>query len=97
MRRASIFKCLLAGLLVWAVAIPAEARREGRSPPDDDARHGRSSLDEAVSNVRRDTGGRVLSARKRERDRGMTYRIKVLLPNATVRSFDVRTQDREHH
>lgn len=95
MRRTPLMTCLLAGLLVWAVTVPAEARREGRSPPRDGAHQERSSLDEAVSNVRRDTGGRVLSAQKRERDRGSTYRIKVLLPNATVRSFDVEAQDRK--
>lgn len=94
MRRAQFITCLLSGLLVWAASIPAEARRDGRSPHHDTARQERSSLDEAVSNVRRDTGGRVLSAQKRERDRGTSYRIKVLLPNATVRSFDVESQDR---
>jgi hypothetical protein len=88
--------CLLAGLLAWADVTPAEARRDGPSPRHDSVRHERHSLDEAVVNVRRDTGGRVLSAQKRERDRGTTYRIKVLLPNATVRSFDVEPQDRGH-
>ncbi len=90
MRRASLMTGLLAGFLALIAVVPAEAQREGRSP-----RHERSSLDEAVSNVRRDTGGRVLSAQKRERDRSTTYRIKVLMPNASVRSFDVEAQDRE--
>ncbi|MCR4302537.1 MAG: hypothetical protein NUV51_13120 [Sulfuricaulis sp.] len=90
MCRGLFFTCLLAGLLALATAVPAEARRDG-------TRHERSSLDEAVSNVRRDTGGRVLSAEKRERNRGTTYRIKVLMPNASVRSFDVETQVRERH
>jgi uncharacterized membrane protein YkoI len=87
--------CILAGLVVCAAAAPAEARRDGRSARHDGAVQERLSLDEAVSDVRRDTGGRVLSAQKRERDRGSTYRIKVLLPNATVRSFDVEAQRRE--
>ena len=95
MYRAQLMTCLLAGLLAWAAAIPAEARREGHSPRHDSARHERSSLDAAVSNVRRDTGGRVLSAQKRERDHGTTYRIKVLMPNASVRSFDVEAPDHE--
>lgn len=85
--------CLLAGFLALVAAVPAEARREGRSPRHDNARQERSSLDEAVSSVRRETGGRVLSAQKRES--GATYRIKVLMPNASVRSFDVEAQDRE--
>ena len=95
MRRAPLMTCLLAGFLALIAVVPAEARRDGRSTRHDSARHERSSLDEAVSNVRRDTGGRVLSAQKRERDRGTTYRIKVLMPNASVRSFDVEAQDRE--
>lgn len=90
MRRAPLMTCLLAGFLTLIAVVPAEARRDGRS-----MRHERSSLDEAVSNVRRDTGGRVLSAQKRERDRGTSYRIKVLMPNASVRSYDVEAPDRE--
>lgn len=92
MYRVPLMTCLLAGFLAWT---PAEARRVGHSPRHDGARHERSSLDEAVSNVRRATGGRVLSAQKRERDRGTTYRIKVLMPNASVRSFDVEAPDHE--
>jgi hypothetical protein len=94
MRRTQLMTSLLAGFLAWAAVVPAEAGRDGRSPHHDSARQERSALDEAVSNVRRDTGGRVLSAQKRERDRGTSYRIKVLLPNATVRSLDVETHDR---
>lgn len=82
--------CLLAGLLAWTAAVPAEARGDSRAP-----RQERLSLDEAAVNVRRDTGGRVLSAEPREARRGTTYRIKVLLPNASVRSFDVQAGDRE--
>lgn len=95
MHRTSLVTSLLTGIFLWALAVPAEARRNGHSPRNVDARHERSSLDEAVSNVRRDTGGRVLSAEKRERDRGTTYRIKVLMPNASVRTFDVETQERK--
>lgn len=94
MHRKPLITCLLAGFLALAAALPAQAR-DGRSPRHDSARHERLSLDDAVSNVRRDTGGRVLSAERRERDRGTTYRIKVLLPNASVRTFDVETQERE--
>jgi len=81
--------CLLAGLLAWTAAVPAGARGDGRAP-----RQERLSLDEAVVNVRRDTGGRVLSAEPREERRGATYRIKVLLPDASIRSFDVPAGER---
>jgi len=94
MHRGPLMTCLLAGFLALASVLPAEARRDGRSPHQNGARHERLSLDDAVTNVRRDTGGRVLSAEKRNRDRGTTYRIKVLMPNASVRSFDVEAQDR---
>ncbi|GAB4510612.1 MAG: hypothetical protein Tsb0026_12710 [Sulfuricaulis sp.] len=94
MCRTKFMACLLAGLLAWVAASPAEARRDGRSPRHESTRQDRFSLDEAVVNVRRDTGGRVLSAQTREQQNGTTYRIKVLLPNASVRSFDVGPQDR---
>ena len=77
--------CLLAGLLAWTAAVAAEARGESRTPHQERARQERLSLDEVVVNVRRDTGGRVLSAEPRDG----RYRIKVLLPDASVRSFDV--------
>jgi hypothetical protein len=94
MRRAKFMICLLAGLLAWAAMAPAEARRDGRSPRHEGTRQERLSLDEAVVNVRRDTGGRVLSAQQREQQSGTSYRIKVLLPNASVRSFNVPAHER---
>jgi hypothetical protein len=95
MRRAKFITCVLAGLLAWAAMAPAEARRDGRSPRHENPGQERLSLDEAVVNVRRDTGGRVLSAQPRERGRDSGYRIKVLLPDASVRSFDVPARERE--
>lgn len=95
MRRGKLITCLLAGLLAWVAASPVEARRDGPSPRQENTRQERLSLDEAVVNVRRHTGGRVLSAQARAQQSGTTYRIKVLLPNASVRSFDVPARDRE--
>ncbi len=95
MRRAKFMTCLLAGLLAWAAMAPAEARRDGRSTRHENTRQDRLSLDEAVVNVRRDTGGRVLSAQTREQRDGTSYRIKVLLPDASVRSFDVQRRERD--
>jgi uncharacterized membrane protein YkoI len=94
MCRAQFMTCLLAGLLAWAAMAPAEARRDGRSPRHENTGRERLSLDEAVVNVRRDTGGRVLSAQTREQRGSTSYRIKVLLPDASVRSFDVEPQER---
>lgn len=97
MRHVKFVTCLLAGLLVWAALTPAEARRDGRSPHHNDARQNDLALDEAVVHVRRETGGRVLSAQTRAQRRGTTYRIKVLLPNASVRYVDVAAPARERY
>jgi uncharacterized membrane protein YkoI len=59
--------------------------RADRSPRRDEARRDGISLDEAVTRVRRETGGRVLSAEARN----SRYRIKVLLPNGAVRVVNV--------
>jgi len=65
-----------------------EARRDDRvdrSPRREEVRREGISLDEAVTRVRRETGGRVLSAEARN----SRYRIKVLLPNGAVRVVNV--------
>jgi uncharacterized membrane protein YkoI len=62
--------------------------RTGHSTRQDSRREG-ISLDEAVARIRRETGGRVLSAEARDRRGDATYRIKVLLPNGAVRVYNV--------
>jgi uncharacterized membrane protein YkoI len=65
-----------------------EARRDDRadrSPRREETRRDGISLDEAVARVRRETGGRVLSAEARD----SRYRIKVLMPNGAVRVINV--------
>lgn len=92
MTRMKLVTCLLAALLVGAATAPAQARRGERAPRGEAAQRAGISLDEAVARVRRDTGGRVLAAEARE-DRGRTvYRIKVLLPNGSVRVVNVDAQ-----
>ena len=95
MRRVKIMTCLLAGLLVWAAVLPAEARRDERSSRREATRQDGLSLDEAVARVRRDTGGRVLSAEARENRGRTTYRIKVLLRDGSVRVVNVDAQSGE--
>lgn len=97
MRNVKFMTCLLAGLLAWAAQTPVEARRDGRLPHHDGAGQNGLALDEAVVHVRRDTGGRVLSTQTRAQRRGTTYRIKVLLPNASVRYVDVEAQGHERY
>jgi len=50
-----------------------------------------------VARVRRDTGGRVLSAEARENRGRTTYRIKVLLRDGSVRVVNVDAQSGEIH
>jgi uncharacterized membrane protein YkoI len=87
--------CLLASLLVWAAVLPVEARRDERSSRREATRQDGLSLDEAVARVRRDTGGRVLSAEARENRGRTTYRIKVLLRDGSVRVVNVDAQSGE--
>jgi uncharacterized membrane protein YkoI len=89
MRRVKCMTCLLAALLMSAALAPAEARRDARSDRLETPRQEGISLDEAVARVRRETGGHVLSAQAREERGGTTYRIKVLLPNGTMRVISV--------
>ena len=42
-----------------------------------------------MARVRRDTGGRVLSAEAHEKRGAVSYRIKVLMPNGAVRVYQV--------
>ncbi|MCR4347679.1 MAG: PepSY domain-containing protein [Sulfuricaulis sp.] len=92
MTRKTFMACLLAGLITLASTGMVEARRDDR--PDRSSRQETSrrdgiSLDEAVARVRRESGGRVLSAEARDRRGDTTYRIKVLLPNGAVRVYNV--------
>ena len=96
MTRKTFMTCLLAGLITLASTGMVEARRDDRRDdrPDRSSRQETSrrdgiSLDEAVARVRRETGGRVLSAEARDRRGDTTYRIKVLLPNGAVRVYNV--------
>ena len=98
MNRRRFIACLAAGLAVSTAVVPAEARRGGRSDSDGDherrerresRRHEEDSLDAAVARIKRETGGRVLSAEKDVRRSETSYRIKVLLPNGSVRLFQV--------
>ena len=95
MTRVKFMTCLFAGLLVCASVIPVEARRDEHSPRREAAQRDGISLDEAVARVRRDTGGRVLSAEARENRGRTSYRIKVLLRDGSVRVVNVDAQSGE--
>ncbi|HHH44560.1 MAG TPA: hypothetical protein ENK49_10520 [Gammaproteobacteria bacterium] len=80
-------------LLVWLAALlaagPAQARPGGEDqvyrPAPGATGHRDQSLDAAVAQVRRETGGRILSAQTVTRDGRRVHRIKVLTHERRVR------------
>ena len=95
MKRVKLMTYLLVGLLVCTSVVPVEARRDEGSSRSEASRRNGLTLDEAVARVRRDTGGRVLSAETRENRGRTTYRIKVLLRDGSVRVVNVDAQSGE--
>ncbi|MES9903962.1 MAG: hypothetical protein ABW168_14965 [Sedimenticola sp.] len=87
-QRYSLIGLALCGLLV---AMPAAAQRS----PDGGYRSHRGGgdaapgLDGAVSRLRRETGGRVLSAETREQEEGRVHHIRILTREGKVRRFRV--------
>jgi hypothetical protein len=68
-------------LLLSAVAVPVLAQSGAIT-----------TLDQAVLNVQRDTGGKVLSAESRNVGHGQEYRIKVLTPDGHVKVMAVPSE-----
>lgn len=63
--------------------LPVSARAD--SPPHQQFVTNGMSLDAAVRQVKQQTGGRILSAETVSRNGDRIHRIKVLLPDGTVR------------
>lgn len=76
-----ILSRLLAASLLLAVTVPGWAKQADGL-----------TLDQAVEQVQHDTGGKVLSADRREFGRRTEYRIKVLTPNGYVRTVTVPSE-----
>lgn len=55
------------------------------------------SLDQAAARVRKETGGRVLSARTQNRNGRTVHRIKVLMPSGHVKIVRVDAATGEMH
>lgn len=77
-----ILSRLLLAALLLAVALPGQAKQQAAG----------LTLDQAVEQVQHDTGGKVLSADRREFGRRTEYRIKVLTPNGYVRTVTVPSE-----
>lgn len=88
-----LFASLLAVLLNGAIPSPAEA---GPHAPLQLARRGGDnggiSLNQAVRQVQRETGGRVLSADTQRQGGRTVHRIKVLTPSGHVRVYNIDAQ-----
>ena|SRR5436190_2706971 len=69
--------------LSWSAASLAEETPAERQKP---------SLHEAIEQVRRDTGGRILSAETVGHGKNQAYRIKVLTPQGSVRVVQIPTR-----
>ncbi len=80
---------LLAALFVLLPALPAAAAPVGAGGLLRVARQQGESLDAAVARIRKQTGGRILSAETVTRHGKRVHRIKVLLPNGHVKIFRV--------
>lgn len=82
---------VLAVAALAAAAVPPDAhagrRAEWLAQRGDD--RGGTSLNQAVQQVQRDTGGRVLSAETVGQGDRRVHRIKVLLPSGRVRVVTV--------
>lgn len=78
--RTLILSGLLLGLLSPCLAVPS-ARAAQAAPA--------LTLDQAVEQVQHDTGGKVLSADRRQFGRRTEYRIKVLTPGGHVRTLTI--------
>jgi len=86
--RKILFTLILTGLSLSAQASPMLEAHEQNNPETALREHHDRRLDRAVSEVRRQTGGRVLSAGVDEGN-GDRIRIKVLMPNGRVRTVTV--------
>ena len=75
------YKCLLlAALIPLAGAVAAQSPKPA------------VTLDQAVLQVQRDTGGKVLSAESRGIGRRVEYRIKVLTPDGHVKVMAISSE-----
>jgi len=88
-----LFIGLLMILPTWT--IPPEAVADMRAPLHIARRggdNGGMSLNEAVRQVQRNTGGRVLSAETHRQGGRTVHRIKVLTPSGHVRVYNIDAQ-----
>ncbi len=79
---------LLAVFLLYPTLSPADGVLTTKFKPIVLAKSG-LTLEQAAAKVKRQTGGRILSASESRKDGRKVYRIKVLLPSGNVRVVTV--------
>lgn len=95
-----MLKSFLALLLTFALVLPAIGQTMGsqdsyqRVARRDQEHGGGMSLNQAVQQVQRETGGRVLSAETINQDGRSVHRIKVLTPSGQVRVMTIDARGR---
>lgn len=78
-----LFRIACLTLLLSVLAVPAQARPQTSTGLL--SYYYAVSLDEAVAQVKEQTGGRILTAETVTKDGNKVHRIKVLLPDGTVK------------
>lgn len=85
MRISQLIRAVLLGALLAGLAGPVPAQPPHDRGPESRQESGDAGLDRAVAEIEQRTGGRVLSARRVERDGRSAYRIKLLTRDGHVR------------
>ncbi|MEE8482479.1 MAG: hypothetical protein V3S12_03920 [Acidiferrobacterales bacterium] len=89
MLRQRLFTTLIV-IITTLLPIPATAEYFiAQRPPLVLAKSSGMSLEQAAAKVRRQTGGRILSASVSRRGNQKIYRIKVLLPSGNIRVITI--------
>jgi len=85
-------------VLVTALLLTGSVMAQSASTTESDrlilAAQQQISLDQAIAQVRKQTGGRILSANTSSKGGGKTHNIKVLMPNGVVRVIRVNAGGR---
>jgi|GEM_PF-1808945 hypothetical protein len=85
LKKILLFTPLFAALAICLPSLASPPPAVPGQPLQLAAKSGELSLDQATAKVRKETGGRVLSARAETNGGRTSYRIKVLLPSGHVR------------
>lgn len=87
------------GILTWVLFCTCVYSQESRTLYTDTTTpllqiaNNQTSLDEAVRRIRKETRGKILSAKEQQQGELTIYVIKVLLPDGKVKVFEVNANE----